>query len=569
MAGTYDLVAALADRLARRGLAHVCISPGSRSTPLALTFARHPDIRHWVHLDERSAAFFALGIGRATGTPAAVITTSGTASAELYPAVIEARFGRVPLILLTADRPPRLRGTGANQTIDQLNLYGTNAKLFRDLPLAPDAGPAEIEQHVDDAWRATLTAPAGPAHLNVPLDEPLVPAGAIATRSSGTTPPAWSFEPIAPSESDLAALGDLSAEPQGTIIAGPLTDGSLQKTLPSLARAVGWPIIADPASGLRAGDHDTSHVIGHGDALAQAGWFDRSPPRAVIRFGPVPVSKAINTWLASHPKIPYGIVDTTGWPDPGNTAQTVVTADPATTATRLAAILEQPVDSGWLATWKAADIAAGEALAQLTDERFSEPGAVDTVLRSSPDPSTVWAASSMPIRHVDLMLGVTDHGLRLLANRGASGIDGFLSSALGSCAATGEATVAIAGDLSMLYDLTALGWAARNPLPITIVVINNDGGGIFSFLPQAPLPEFEELFATPHGLDFAGAAEWFGLDYTRAETTGELVAAMAEVGPGPRLVEVRFDRAAGVVAYRDAVEAVRHATTIGGSVSDA
>jgi 2-succinyl-5-enolpyruvyl-6-hydroxy-3-cyclohexene-1-carboxylate synthase len=555
MAETYDVVAALADALVTRGLRHVCISPGSRSTPLALTFARHPRLSHWIHHDERSAAFFALGIGRATGTPAAVITTSGTAAAEPYPAVIEARFGRVPLLLLTADRPPRLRGTGANQTIDQVDLYGRNVKHFSEVPLASDLDVVDVDGFAAAAWEAALTAPAGPAHLNLPFDEPLVPAGPTPPFDPPYPRP-WSPPVRRASPDQLDELQHLVEGRRAVLIAGPLTDGSLVDPVVALATAGGLPILADPLSGLRAGSHDRSHVIGYGDALAQAGFLESVAPETAIRFGPLPVSKAITTWLAARPGAEYAVVDTTCWPDPGGRAR-VVQADPAETATALAGRLDAPSDPGWLESWLMADAAAATALRP--NPGFTELGAIETVLRSTPEPATVWIASSMPIRHVDLVLGSVDRRLELFGNRGASGIDGFISSALGSAAVSGKHTVAVAGDLSLLYDLTALAWAGRSGANITIVVVNNDGGGIFSLLPQAPLPEFEELFATPHGLDFADAASWAGVEYTLATGASELAAAVARTGAGPHLVEVQFERAAGAAAYRDAVAGVREA----------
>ena len=551
MADNYQAVAALADAFVACGLEQVCISPGSRSTPLALTFARHPRLKHWIHHDERSAAFFALGMGRATGRPTAVITTSGTATAELYPAVIEARFGRVPLLLLTADRPPALRGTGANQTIDQVGLYASNVKHFHDLPVPAEMDPAEIGAYANAAWEAALSAPVGPVHLNLPFDEPLLPTGDGPNFDSS---PARSWTPAVPTphDEDLDRLRELMEGGRTVLIAGPLTDGSLVEPLVRLAAATGAPVLADPLSGLRTGPHDRSHVIGYGDALAQAGFLDRAAPTAAVRFGPMPVSKAVNSWLAEHPEVEYAVVDTTGWPDPGGTAR-VVRADPAATA---AALVGQAAaqDPAWLELWRSADEAAGGALTT-SGRPFSELSAIETVLESAVEPATVWVASSMPIRQVDLLLGTTSRRLRLLANRGASGIDGFISSALGSAVATGGRTIAVSGDLSLLYDLTALAWAARHRVDVTIVVINNDGGGIFSLLPQAPLPDFEELFGTPHGLDFADAARWAGVDYALVSNATDLADALTPV-EGPRLVEVPFDRAAGAAAYREALNSV-------------
>ena len=551
---TYEAIEALADELAAHGLRHVCISPGSRSTPLALTFARHPAIRHWVHHDERSAAFFALGIGKTTGTPAAVITTSGTAAAELLPAVVEARFGRVPLLLLTADRPPRLRGTGANQTIDQVNLYGTNAKWFEDAPLAGVTDAARTRALAARAWGEALTAPSGPVHINIPLDDPLTlespPAFVSADRTTSWTAPA-----SIPDEYSLRELADLIGGRRGLILAGPTGDVDAAPALADLARATGFPVLADPLSGVRCGTHDLTDVVAHYDALTQAGYLDLASPEVVLRFGAIPVSKAANDWLATHPAVDHAIIDTTGWPDPGGTARVVMTASPSQAARELAKLVTGgPVD-GWMEQWRQVDAAAAAALGADAGP-MTELAAVATVLDSVPDDATLWVASSMPIRQVDLLLTRAKRRLRLLANRGASGIDGFISSGIGSAMSGPAPTYLLAGDLSLLHDLTALGWAGRHRSDVTIVVVNNDGGGIFHLLPQAELPEFEELFGTPHGLHFEAAAAMFDIQYTRPTTSAELAAAVGRRPDGPLLVELNFERSAGALAYRRAVERV-------------
>ncbi len=556
MADTYDIMAAFADELAAHGLRHACISPGSRSTPLALTFARHPRIRHWIHHDERSAGFFALGVAKTTGAPTAVITTSGTAAAELHPALVEARFGRVPLLALTADRPPGLRGTGANQTIDQVNLYGTSAKWFQDAPLAAVTDTAHARALAARAWGEAMTAPAGPVHINLPFAEPLMPGGDIPRM--GTTGPTttWTAPSHAPDETSLRALAELTEARRGVLITGPLSDTSFVPAIVDLASATGFPILADPLSGVRAGSHDRSAALAHYDALAQAGFFDQSPPEVAVRFSALPTARALNTWLAAHPEVAYSVVDETGWPDPGGTAQTVLTADPAAVASDLAKLITQPIPAEWQASWREADDTAARALAG-PSAGFSELDAIAAVLEAVPAPANLWVASSMPIRQVDLLAGSSSKELRLLANRGASGIDGFLSTGIGSAAAEASPTYLVAGDLSTLHDLTALGWAGRHRPDITIVVINNDGGGIFHLLPQAPLPEFEELFGTPHGLDFEAAAALFGLAYTLASDRHALAGALAALPQGPHLVEVRFERSSGADAYRKAINRVR------------
>ncbi|NNC91192.1 MAG: 2-succinyl-5-enolpyruvyl-6-hydroxy-3-cyclohexene-1-carboxylic-acid synthase [Acidimicrobiia bacterium] len=555
MAETYEVTMAFADELAAHGMQHVCISPGSRSTPLALAFARHPDIQHSIHHDERSSAFFALGIAKTTRLPVAIITTSGTAAAELHPAIVEARFGRVPLLALTADRPPDLRGTGANQTIDQINLFGTSAKWFQDAPLAAITDAPHARAMAARAWAEALTAPCGPVHINFPFEEPLIPGEMPADIAAMGPARTWAAPGHIPDEAAIRSLSDLVATKRGILLAGPQSDPTAVGSIIDLARATGLPILADPLSGLRTGSHDSDHVVAHYDALAQAGFLDECSPEAAIRFGALPISKTLNSWLAAHPEVAYAVVDDTGWPDPGGTARTVLQASPAAVAGNLAKLVTEPTDEAWLGAWRRADDTAAQALRAPFDE-FSELDAIATLLETVPDPATIWVASSMPVRQVDLLLGRSGRRLRLFANRGASGIDGFLSAGIGSAAVDDGPTFLVAGDLSALYDLTALGWAGRHQVDITIVVINNDGGGIFHLLAQAPLPEFEELFGTPHGLDFAAAASLFGLRYTRAHDRADLAAALSQPPTGPQLVEVQFERSASAAAYRSAVDRV-------------
>lgn len=554
---TYEMTVALVDELAAHGLRHVCISPGSRSTPLALTVARHPDLSHWIHHDERSAAFFALGIGRTTGLPAAVITTSGTATAELHPAAVEARFGRVPLLLLTADRPPALRGTGANQTIDQVNLYGNSVKLFEDVPLPSVTSPTAVRALAARAWAEAATAPAGPVHLNFPFEEPLTPQQPLPEFSHRAASKRWTAPSNAPEEASLRALADLCDGRRGLILAGPRADTPDLSSVVDLAAATGFPVLADPLSGLRVGPHDSSRIVGHYDGLAQAGYLDTMAPDVVLRFGALPTSKPLNTWVAEHPEVAHATIDTTGWSDPGGTARVTVVADPDTTARELSKIITHTASESWLRAWKEADDRAGAALGE--EGGFTELSAVDTVLNALPDPATLWIASSMPIRQVDLMLAVGNRSLRLFGNRGASGIDGFLSAGLGSSVVSGEPTYLLAGDLSFLYDLTALAWAGRNRADATIILMNNDGGGIFHLLPAYRLPEFEELFGTPHGLDFSHTAALFGVDHTLVASEAELATALARPPTGTRVVEARFDRTESLAAYRAAVARVRAA----------
>ena len=553
MPTTYEVTAAFTNELAAHGLREVCLSPGGRSTPLALTFARHPGIRHWTHHDERSAAFFALGIAKETGRPVAVVTTSGTAAAELYPAVIEANYGQTGLLLLTADRPPDLRGTGANQTIDQVQLYGSSVKWFHDAPLPDATTLARTQAMAARAWTSAVTPPPGPVHINLPFAEPLTPTGDLPGLRLTDAAASWTTTASNPDEESLRGLAAAFEDKRGVILAGPSNDRALAPAVTDLARALGWPVLADPLSGLRTRGHDLSQVLATGDAMARAGFLERAAPEAVLRFGSVPTSKAINSWLGSNPQMTHAVINLLGAPDPSGTAGIVMAADPGRTATGLAKLVTRGAPEGWLTRWVKAEATARRVLDEATADGFSELAIVAAVLGSLPRPARLWVAASMPIRYLDLLLPTTPTSLDLYSNRGASGIDGFISSGLGTAAVAANPVYLLAGDLSLLYDLTALATAGRYKLDATIVVINNDGGAIFHMLPQAALPEVEEIFAAPHGLEFEKAASLFDIRYHRLESTTELADLVSQTPDGPRLIEVRTRRDAAPQAIEEVV----------------
>ena len=550
----YAFVEAFIDALVRLGLRHACITPGSRSTPLAVTIADHPQISDWSHHDERSSAFFALGIARSTTTPVAIVTTSGTAAAELYPAIIEARHSRVPLFALTADRPPALRGTGAPQTIDQVKLYGTAPKWFHE---------TEVPGYVHDpvraaralamkAWTAMFDGVPGPVHINMPFDEPLVPrADDTPTATASDAELVYRRGRLNPDEKTLRAVAEQLSTRKTLVICGPQDDPSLAEGATALGSAAGWPIVADPLSQVRTGTHNHETVIATGDSLAAAGFLDSHQPEAILRFGALPTSKPLNQWVAAHREMPQIIVDAEGWRDAGGTATQAFRADAAVTATELAKAILGRAPNGWLTAWREADDAAADAIATAIEaEGFpTEPGIVASLARSLPGGATLWTASSMPVRDIDAYLPGLERSLRVLANRGANGIDGFLSSGLGSALVSDSPTYVLAGDLSTLYDLTALGAAARYQIPATIIVVNNDGGGIFHFLPQVGGKHFERHFGTPHGLDFVRAGDLFGIEAARVDEQAQLDAVLSEPPSGPQLIEVRTDRAENVAVH--------------------
>jgi 2-succinyl-5-enolpyruvyl-6-hydroxy-3-cyclohexene-1-carboxylate synthase len=595
------LALTLVDELVRAGLTDACLAPGSRSAPLALALAEHPAVRVHVHLDERAAAFFALGAAKASGRPAALLCTSGTAAANLHPAVLEADHAHVPLLVLTADRPPELRDTGANQTVDQIKLYGSSVRLFCEVGTPAPAGAGGYaaagrywRSLASRAWAAALGPPAGPVHLNLGFAEPLLPqrlAGGPAPGRPGGAP--WTRVSRPQRLADPAEVEALAEAVRGSR-RGLLVVGWGARLDPEavdgFVRVSGWPVLADPLSGARRGP---AAISTYDSLLRLPGFAASHRPDLVLRVGAAPTSKALTSWLdASVPQVmvePEG-----GWPDPGRTAGRRLVADPSALLRAVAAAVagQRPPDEptpgtsratpdpaagttpgtagrSWLAGWLRAETLARRAIDELLDaseEPFEGRVARDLVA-ALPDGATLVIGSSMPVRDVDAFAAPRE-GLRLLANRGSSGIDGFVATALGVAAVSDGPVAALCGDLSFLHDATSVLGAAGRPRGVVLVVCDNNGGGIFSFLPQARLPaaQFETLFATPHGLDLADLAGAARLPWQRLTKASELgpalVAALAR--GGTEVLLVPSDRAANRARHTqvgDAVAAAHAAAT--------
>jgi 2-succinyl-5-enolpyruvyl-6-hydroxy-3-cyclohexene-1-carboxylate synthase len=573
---------ALFQELARAGLREVCISPGSRSTPLVAAAVREPALRCHSHVDERSAAFFALGLAKAARAPVALLCTSGTAAANFHPAVVEAHHAGVPLLLLTADRPPELREWGAGQTIDQLRLYGSCVRWFAEAAL-PEAGGALLRYARALACRALAEcrgAPAGPVHLNLPFREPLEPApvpgdlpadlperdplGAL-----GRAPAPYTEVrrvPPAAGEAELRALVELArAHPRGVIACGPLDAGpGLAAAAAEFARAAGWPLLADPTSQLRRGPHVAgTPVLAASDLwLRDARLAARFAPEIVLRLGAAPTSKAFRLWLERHPpRHLVGIGADAGWSDPSHLLSALWRVDPgpllAAAAERLGPRPRADGD-GWLRGLAAAERAAQAALEDelAVEPALLEPRAVRELAEALPEGALLYVSNSMPVRDLDAFLPASERPLRVLANRGASGIDGMLSSALGAAAAGVGPVALLTGDLAFLHDVGALLAAHRRPLPLAVVVLNNDGGGIFSYLPVAEHAQevaFEEHFRTPHGLALGPLARAFGAGYAKVTSAEPLRAALKDALASPRasVIEVPIDRDRSVAHHRE------------------
>jgi 2-succinyl-5-enolpyruvyl-6-hydroxy-3-cyclohexene-1-carboxylate synthase len=553
---TYILLRAFVDELVRCGMRAACTAPGSRSTPLVLSLVRDERLRCYSHLDERVAGFFAVGLAKASGLPVAVACTSGTAAVELAPAVYEAREARVPLVVLTADRPPELRDVGAGQTIDQLKLYGDAAKWFVEVG-THEATPARLRWIRTLACRAFWTATTGrrgPVHLNLPLREPLV------LDEGETLPPddsgrpggrPWVVHAQAAAQPAQVTFGGA----RGVIVAGrDERHPALPAALARAAERCGYPLLADPLSGARRG----GAAVAHYDALLRDEAFAAAhAPDFVLRVGDLPTSKPLRQWLAGQADAAQVRLDPEeGWQDPDGVVETMLVADPVATLDAL----DASADPAWLRSWRLADEAAARAIAATLGDALSEPLVAAQLGADLPATATCFVASSMPVRDVETFWPARDAPPRALSHRGANGIDGTVSGALGAAAGGAGPVVLLIGDVALAYDLGALASATRLGLSLTIVLLNNDGGGIFSFLPVARERDaFEEHVATPHGLDFARAAALYGCAYTRADDPAALRTALDAAGDGVALIEVRTDRDENVALHRRVWAAVADA----------
>lgn len=570
---TYLLLRALCDELARCGVAGAVTSPGSRSTPVVLSLARAGGFPVFSQIDERSAGFFALGLAKATGRPAVLACTSGTAAANYLPAVIEASEARVPLIVLTADRPPELRATGAGQTIDQVKLYGDAVRLFTEVGVDV-ATPQTLRWIRALACRAVWTARGprpGPVHLNLPLREPLVLDGPLRDDEPGAggRPDGRPWVGHLPRTSDAAEAARtlaplVSAAPRGVVVLGrgerPASAAGAVSPLASAASAfsaaTGWPLLADPLSGARSG----TGAIAHYDALLRIPAFARAArPRAVLRVGDLPTSKPLREWLAGLDAVQV-LVDPDGaWQDPAQVCDLTLDAEPAALLRALADGATTPPEPDWTRAWLGADARAAGALAATLGDDLSEPRIALELGASLPPEATLVVASSMPVRDLETVAPARDAPLRVLSNRGANGIDGTIATAYGVAAASPGPVVLLTGDVTLAHDAGSLLTATRIGVPLTVVLVDNGGGGIFDFLPVADeTAEFETHVATPPGLDVAGLAQAYGLHLLPVEDLAGLRAAV-EYGlssDGTQIIHARTDRAENVALHRELWDAV-------------
>ena len=557
-----EFCATLIDQWVRLGVQHAVISPGSRSTPLALACAEHPFLRTHVHHDERSAAFMALGIGIATGLPAVMVTTSGTAAVELHPAIVEAHQAHVPMLAVTADRPPELQGVGAPQTIDQRQLFGGSVRWFVE-PGPPDDQYRNSWRYLaTDAFAATrgamVGAPPGPVHLNLAFREPLI--GTVielppTIEPTVPTPAIWGLI-----DEQVGQIGPALSYGRGLIVAGrrAARNDADRDAILALATLLGWPVLADHQSGVRV---DHPQVVTAFDSITRVHPLaDRLRPEFVVRVGGLLASRFTNEWLAHCGAKQIGIDRWGVFADPDHVLADRITGDIGEICRQLVAYGPKPADAEWTSLWHRTEAAARVAIVA---NLAGEPLVVNAALEAVPAGGSLMVSSSMPVRDLE-WYGSPRGDITVVSNRGANGIDGVTSTAVGVALGSGRPTVCVIGDVAFLHDTNALLGLARRDAPLCIVVIDNDGGGIFSFLPQAEAlanDRFEQLFGTPHGVNLAQLTASHGIEVHTAGDLDELDALLAEWAGHlrPLVIVVPSDRHINVDDHRLINEAVRSA----------
>lgn len=599
----YAFSGAFVDELARCGLRHVCFCPGSRSTPLTLSFARHPEIKMWAHLDERSASFFALGMARALRQPVALVCSSGTAAANFFPAVIEAHESGVPLLVLTADRPPELIDWGALQTINQNQLYGEHVKwsIKMPVPQVTDDLMGFVRSTACRVYAVARNSTPGPVHVDFPFRDPLDPVEvesdfaeitenktSISLNGRANKQPfireALSEHVLARSEIERLS-GELKSTEKGLIVCGPQPDIELREVVIRLAQQLDYPILADPLSQVRF-EGDNSEPIEEGDLLSDL-MIDRYDaflrdvkiaeslvPEVILRFGAVLASKPTTQFLEKHRDAHHILIGHDGgWRDPFRLTSDIVHTDPVWFCKELASVVpKRAKHSDWAKKWHDINVLSEEAINQQTRDLpatflgcdlgtmfegrvFHELASAFSRWRSG----SLFVGNSMPIRDLDTFFpksGIKNERVRFFANRGVSGIDGVVSTALGVSAITEDylhPTVLVIGDISFYHDMNGLLAAKKHKLNATIIVINNDGGGIFSFLPQAAYKDsFETYFGTPHGLTFRAVADLYDLGYNWVKDWSEFHEALQKsvVSGGTNIIEIPGNRATNVDLHR-------------------
>ena len=546
-ATTATFCATLVDEWVRLGVAHAVVSPGSRSTPMAIALASNSKIALHVFHDERSASFAALGIGMQSGIPAVLLCTSGTAAAQFFAAVIEANYSHVPLLVCTADRPPELQGVGAPQTINQTNLYGTFVRKFIDVGLADDAKSSKWRTIARDAFSATVGVNRGPCHVNLPFREPLVGIAGSLPVADSHSPVRMSADVATASERKKLSLA-LRAE-RGIIIAGNGIDQP--RFILELAAKLKWPVFADSRSNCRVAP-ESSHgatVVSCADVvLRHQPSAESLNPTVVLRVGDPPVSKVVNQWLATCGAEQIAVTQQPSLVDPDKVVTTHIVGSFNELFMEMSRGADSRSETDWIGAWKRCEINARTALDEELSKqtRLTEPLCAVTVSEAIATGTNLVVSSSMPVRDLEWFAPPRD-GVRVFSNRGVNGIDGVVSTAVGVALSSKSPTALLIGDIAMLHDSNGLLNLIRRDAQLKIIVIDNEGGGIFSFLPQAQAMEgdqFEQLFGTPHSVDFAALAKTHGIAFTWVATAEELRRELANSDTS--IIGVRTDRSKNV-----------------------
>ncbi|MBJ7271127.1 MAG: 2-succinyl-5-enolpyruvyl-6-hydroxy-3-cyclohexene-1-carboxylic-acid synthase [Ilumatobacteraceae bacterium] len=526
---TATFCATLVDEWLACGVRHAVVSPGSRSTPMALALANRTELQVHIFHDERSAAFAALGIGKASGVPAILLCTSGTAAVEFHPAVVEAHHAEVPVLVCTADRPPELQAVGAPQTIDQQNLYGVAVRKFINADVADDGEANSWRDLAQSAFVSTVGQRRGPVHLNLQFREPLVgDATELPRRKSAHSSISRPASKVSPRQ--VKKLCKLLSASRGLIVAGP--ENYLADSVIQLAESLGWPVLADPRSKVRV-EHRL--VIAAADSILRDQRFAEShTPDVVLRFGTPPASKVVNTWLANSKATQVVLTTTPTLVDPDRKCALHMQCEIDAVCSELIASITARTNTTWLSSWAQAEKLAQVAInAALTNElKISEPAIARTIYASMPSNAHLVVSSSMPIRDVE-WYGAPRSALTVHANRGVNGIDGVVSTAVGVALATNEPTALLIGDVALLHDTNGMLNLNLRNLDLRIFVVDNNGGGIFSFLPQkTTLDEarFEMVFGTPHQVDIEALAKAHNISAQTIESLDDLAMAVAQRG---------------------------------------
>ena len=555
-------IAAFVSELIFSGVTDVVVSPGSRSTPMAMIMAEHPDLKVHIHVDERSAAFFALGIAKSLNKPVALLCTSGTAAANYFPAIVEARYARLPLIVLTADRPHELREVGAPQAIDQIHLYGKHVKWFSEMAL-PEKSNEVIRYARTVCARAVsiaTSAPSGPVHLNFPFREPLIPKidgelfqlqerpnGYVKVHRGDLTIADEPFQEIAEKLSQIE---------RGIIVCGSIVDDVFPEAVTRLADTLKFPIIADPLSQLRSGKHSLENIVESYDTFLRnddAKVFLK--PDVVLRFGAMPTSKALTIFLKENGSAEQYVIDGGGgWRDPASLSTNMVFCNETLFCEKLITYINEKSTSDFLTDWKKVNQLTKDQMTSLRDiTELSEGRLFYQLAEMLPEGATLFVGNSMPIRDLDSFFLTNNKSIKVMANRGANGIDGTVSTALGA-ALNSESLYLVLGDLTFFHDLNGLIAAKLYNININIILVNNNGGGIFSFLPQSEHPNnFELLFGTPLGIEFEHAVKMFNGNFTKIKDWDHLGSEMMKAvsSTGINVYELVTNREMNLAEHRE------------------